>query len=601
MSTLSNVSFMTDDDLHRFAQGEYYESYEKLGAHPVGEKDFEGTHFALWAPNAERVSVVGNFNAWNPDAHPMRFRQEAGIWETSITGVESGALYKYHVSSHRRGHTALKADPYASTSEVRPGNASRVWKLAGYGWGDASWMATRATRNAIDAPISIYEVHLGSWMRMPEYGGWLTYSDSANRLADYLSDMGFTHVELMPITEHPLDESWGYQTVGYYAPTSRFGTPHEFMAFVDTLHQRGIGVIMDWSAAHFPTDDHGLASFDGTPLYEYSDPRQSQHPHWGTLIFNYGRPEVRNFLISSVLFWLDKYHIDGLRVDAVASMLYLDYGRREGEWLPNPSGGKENIEAVAFLRRLNEMVSQKHPDVMMTAEESTTWPLVTRSTTVGGLGFDYKWNMGWMNNIFQYMAKDPIDRQHHHDRLTFGLHYAYTENFILPLSHDEVVHGKCSLLGKMPGDEWQQHANLRLLYGFLFGHPGKQLLFMGGEFGQRAEWNHSTGLDWHLLDSPLHRGLQRWVRDLNRLYRSEPALFEMDFDPAGFQWIDCRDNQQSVLSFLRRGRSGDLLVVACNYTPVPRYGYRMEESGVSCSTAMHPVTGALDSAISGAA
>ena len=574
-STFGNVSLINDDDLNRLAQGEHYESYNKLGAHPISQRNFEGTHFALWAPNAKRVSVVGNFNAWNPDVHPMRFRQEAGIWETSIADVKPGALYKYHISSQQRGPGTLKADPYATESEVRPGNASRVCSLAGYTWDDADWMATRSTHNSLDAPISIYEVHLGSWMRAPGSGAWLTYLHSANKLADYVSDMGFTHVEIMPVTEHPLDESWGYQTVGYYAPTSRFGTPHDFMEFVDTLHQRKIGVIMDWCPAHFPADDHGLAFFDGTPLYEYEDPKKNRHPHWGTLIFNYGRNEVRNFLISNALFWLDKYHIDGLRVDAVASMLYLDYGRQEGEWAPNPQGGKENFAAVELLRLLNDVVCEKHPDVMIAAEESTQWPLVTRPTTVGGLGFDYKWNMGWMNNMFEYMTKDPSDRQNHHDKLTFGLHYAYTENFILPLSHDEVVHGKHSLLRKMPGDEWQQHANLRLLYGFMFAHPGKQLLFMGGEFGQLSEWNHSACIDWQLLDLPLHRGLQCWVRDLNRVYRSEPALFELDFDPLGFQWIDGHDKEGSVVSFLRRSRRGQSVVVVCNYTPMPRYHYRI--------------------------
>ena len=575
MTSGERAPFLTDFDLHLLAEGVHYRSYEKLGAHPVQANGRQGTHFAVWAPNADSVSVVGDFNRWEPTAHPMQLRREAGIWEVFIPAMSAGTLYKYHVRSRHGGYAEEKADPYAFASEIRPRTASRVCDLSGYDWDDARWMADRASRQGRDAPMSIYEVHLGSWMREPGEGGSLTYRDLAHRLADYLSDMGFTHVELMPIAEHPLDESWGYQTVGYFAPTSRFGPPQEFMALVDILHQRGVGVILDWAPAHFPRDAHGLAFFDGTHLYEHADPRQREHPHWGTLVFNYGRREVSNFLVSSALFWLEQYHIDGLRVDAVASMLYLDYGRDEGEWIPNVRGGNENLEAVAFVRRLNEKVYEAYPDVMTAAEESTAWPMVTRPTDVGGLGFGYKWNMGWMNDVLDYMSKDPIHRTHHHDRLTFSLVYAFNENFILPLSHDEVVHGKGSLLAKMPGDEWAKHANLRLLYGFMFGHPGKQLLFMGAEFGQQAEWKASGSLDWHLLESPRHEGLQRWVRDLNRIARTEPALHEVDFEPEGFEWIDCDDRQSSVLSFLRRGRRGKPVLVIANFTPAPRHRYRV--------------------------
>ena len=569
------MSLLTDYDLHLLAEGAHYRSYEKLGAHPGRQDGVEGTHFAVWAPNAAHVSVVGDFNAWNPAAHRMRRRAEAGVWEAFVSAARPGHLYKYEIASRRGGRAAQKVDPYAFASELRPGTASMVCDLSGYEWRDGGWLADRRKRNARDAPLSIYEVHLGSWRRLTGAGAGASYRELAADLADYVSDLGFTHVELLPVAEHPLDESWGYQTVGYFAPTSRFGTPHDFKAFVDGLHRRGIGVILDWAPAHFPKDEHGLARFDGTHLYEHADPRQRDHPHWGTLIFNYGRREVRNFLISSALFWLAEYHVDGLRVDAVASMLYLDYGREAGEWVPNRHGGNENLEAIDFLRRLNEQVQATCPDAMTIAEESTAWPLVTRPTHAGGLGFGYKWNMGWMNDVLQYASKDPVYRRHHHDDLTFGLTYAFRENFVLALSHDEVVHGKRSLLDKMPGDDWQRHANLRLLYGYMFGHPGKQLLFMGGELGQRLEWNPAAGLDWDLLDAPLHRGLQRWVRDLNRLHRSEPALHEVDFEPAGFEWIDCHDRERSVLSFLRRSRRGEVLLVVCNWTPVPRSGYRV--------------------------
>ncbi|MFH1143359.1 MAG: 1,4-alpha-glucan branching protein GlgB, partial [Candidatus Eisenbacteria bacterium] len=462
-------------------------------------------------------------------------------------------------------------------AEIRPQTASRVWELSGYAWGDGAWMAARGARQALDAPMSIYEVHLGSWMRVPtENNRWLTYHELAVRLAEYAREMGFTHVQLLPVTEHPFDGSWGYQTVGYFAPTSRHGDPDDFMAFVDHLHQAGIGVLLDWVPAHFPRDIHGLAYFDGTHLYEHADPRQGEHRDWGSLIFNYGRREVRNFLLANALFWLEQYHIDGLRVDAVASMLYLDYSRSEGEWIPNPHGGRENLDAVDFLKRFNQLVYEKHPDAVTIAEESTAWPMVSRPTYLGGLGFGLKWNMGWMHDVLFYMSKDPVHRQFHHGSLTFGLLYAFHENFILPFSHDEVVHGKGSLLAKMPGDEWQKFANLRALYGYMFTHPGRKLLFMGGEFGQWNEWDHDRSLDWHLLERPLHRGLQRWVRDLNTLLRGEPALYELDFDPAGFQWIDVNDSRQSIVSFLRRGRDERSVIVSvCNFTPVTRHHYRL--------------------------
>ncbi len=567
--------FLTDYDLHLLAEGTHYRSYDKLGAHLTQHDGDGGAHFAVWAPNARRVAVVGDFNGWDAAAHPLQLRPEAGVWETFVAGVDSGALYKYLVTPKDRGAAVEKADPYAFAAELRPGTASKVWELAGYEWGDADWMTARAARNAHDAPISIYEVHLGSWMRAPGRGGWLTYRDLAGRLADHVADLGFTHVELLPIAEHPLDESWGYGTLGYFAPTSRFGAPQEFMGLVDTLHRRGIGVLVDWSAAHFPKDDHGLARFDGTCLYEHADAQQAEHPHWGSLIFNYGRREVGNFLIASALFWLGKYHLDGLRVDAVSSMLYLDYGREAGEWVPNVHGGNENLDAVDFLRRLNQRVHAEHPGVMMVAEESTAWPRVTRPTDASGLGFGFKWNMGWMNDTLRYMSRDPVHRGHHHDALTFGLVYAFSENFILPLSHDEVVHGKGSLLARMPGDEWQRHANLRLLCGYTVGHPGKQLLFMGGEFAQEREWAHAESLDWHLLERPLHGGLRAWVRDLHRFQRAEPALHELDADPSGFEWIECDDRTGSVLSFLRRGRRGRPVAVVCNFTPVTRLDYRI--------------------------
>ena len=569
--------FLTDYDLHLLGEGTHYRNYEKLGAHLAERDGVKGTRFAVWAPNAERVAVVGDFNGWNADTHAMALRGDSGIWECFIPKVGQGALYKYMIHSRYLGYKIDKSDPYAFAAEIRPQTASRVWDLSGYKWQDSEWMATRRAKNAHDAPISAYEVHLGSWMRVPEEEHrWLTYREMAPRLADYCEQMGFTHVELMPVTEHPFDGSWGYQTVGYYAPTSRYGTPQDFMHFVDVLHQRGIGVIVDWVPAHFPKDGHGLGYFDGTHLYEHADPRQGHHPDWDTFIFNYGRREVVNFLIGNALFWFERYHIDGLRVDAVASMLYLDYARKEGEWVPNEYGGRENIAAINFLRRFNQQVYAEHPDVMTIAEESTSWPMVSKPTYMGGLGFGYKWNMGWMNDILRYMQQDPIHRQYHHDKITFSMLYAFTENFVLPFSHDEVVHLKGSMIGKMPGDEWQKFANLRLLYGYMFGHPGKKLLFMGCEFGVVPEWNHEHSLEWHVLEYPLHRGMQTWVRDLNHLYRNEPAMHQIDFDYAGFEWIDCQDSQASVMSFLRHGRRPeDTLVFVCNFTPVPRYGYRI--------------------------
>ncbi|HSB15794.1 MAG TPA: 1,4-alpha-glucan branching protein GlgB [Bryobacteraceae bacterium] len=570
-------TFLTDFDLHLLAEGTHYRSYSKLGAQLWRHEERDGAHFAVWAPNAESVSVIGNFNGWDPDANPMRFRPDAGLWECFVPGIGHGALYKYHVASKYNGYRTERADPYGFAAEMRPQTASKVWDLSGYQWGDGEWMRGRAQRNSSSAPIAAYEVHLGSWKRVREENNrWMTYREMAPRLADYVGEMGFTHVEFLPVMEHPFDGSWGYQTVGYFAPTSRFGTPDDFMYLVDTLHQHGIGVFMDWVPGHFPTDGHGLAFFDGTHLYEHADPRQGKHPDWDTFVFNYGRTEVRNFLISNAVFWLEKYHIDGLRVDAVASMLYLDYGRRDGEWMPNKFGGRENLEAIDFLRTLNEVVYGQFPDVVMVAEDSTAWPMVSQPTYLGGLGFGLKWNMGWMHDMLDYMSKDPIHRSFHHNRITFSLLYAFNENFVLPFSHDEVVHGKSSMIGKMPGDDWQKFANLRVLYGYMIGHPGKKLLFMGGEFGQWREWNHDEDLDWPLIGYPQHRGLQRWVRDINTFYRSEPALHQLDCDPGGFEWIDCSDTQRSVVSFLRKGRDPlDTVAFVCNFTPMPRHNYRI--------------------------
>jgi len=572
-----NSDDLTDFDLHLFAEGTHYRTYEKLGAH-LGKRDgVQGTFFRVWAPNAERVSVLGDFNGWNRQSTPMQSRADSGIWDCFVPGVGAGSLYKYFIESRFQGYRVEKADPYGFAAEIRPRTASKVWDLSRYRWHDQDWMKSRPSRPHHETAMSAYEVHLGSWMRIPEEGQrWLTYREMAHKLVEYVSHMGFTHVEFLPVSEHPFDGSWGYQTVGYFAPTSRFGTPDDFMYLVDVLHQNGIGVILDWVPAHFPRDEHGLGYFDGTHLYEHADKRQGLHPDWDTLVFNYGRNEVQNFLISNAVFWFDRYHIDALRVDAVASMLYLDYGREAGEWIPNSYGGHENIEAIDFLKRLNERVHAEAPGAIMIAEESTAWALVSRPTYLGGLGFGFKWNMGWMHDMLDYLSHDPVHRSYHHNLITFSLLYAFTENFVLPFSHDEVVHGKGSMIGKMPGDEWQKFANLRLLYGYMFGHPGKKLLFMGNEFGQWNEWNHDQSLDWHLLSFPNHAGLQRWVRDLNTFYRAEPALYELDSESAGFEWIDCNDSLGSIISFLRHSKEGrgDVLFV-CNFTPVPRHDYRV--------------------------
>jgi 1,4-alpha-glucan branching enzyme len=569
---------LTEQDIYHFREGTYFRAYQKLGAHAVRAPDgtVSGTRFAVWAPNAAGVAVVGDFNGWDRRASPLAPRADSsGIWEGLVARVGPGALYKYHIASRHGGYATDKSDPYAFRTEVPPRTASVVWDLS-FEWHDEEWMRRRAAANALDAPWSIYEVHLGSWRRIPEENNrFLSYRELAPQLADYASDLGFTHVELLPVMEHPFYGSWGYQVTGFFAPSARYGTPQDFMYFVEHLHRRGIGVILDWVPSHFPSDEHGLARFDGTHLYEHADPRQGFHPEWSSSIFNYGRAEVRNFLASSALFWLDTYHIDALRVDAVASMLYLDYGRRAGEWIPNRFGGHENLEAVEFLKQLNPAAYRDHPDTQTIAEESTAWPMVSRPTYLGGLGFGLKWNMGWMHDTLKYFQQDPVHRKYHHSRLTFSLWYAFTENFVLPLSHDEVVHGKGALLGKMPGDEWQQFASLRLLLGYMWTHPGKKLLFMGGEFGQRREWQHEESLEWHVLGYPLHAGVQRWVRDLNRLYRSTPALHQLDFSEAGFQWIDCDDADVSVISFLRRSAAGELTLVACNFTPVPREAYRI--------------------------
>jgi 1,4-alpha-glucan branching enzyme len=566
-------SLLTDYDLHLIAEGTHYRLYEKLGAQVAAD----GTHFAVWAPGAAAVSVIGDFNDWTAGRHPLAPRASSGIWEGFLPGVGPGTLYKYAIESRQRGYRVEKADPFAFAGELRPQTASRVYDLGGYAWGDGEWMARRHAAQGLGAPMAIYEVHLGSFMRVPEEGNrFLTYRELAEQLTAHVRDTGYTHVELLPITEHPFDGSWGYQPLGYFAPTCRFGTPHDFMFLVDALHRAGIGVLLDWVPAHFPSDEHGLGYFDGTHLYEHADPRQGRHPDWGSCIFNYGRTEVRNFLLASALFWLDRYHIDGLRLDAVASMLYLDYSRKEGEWIPNRFGGRENLDAIGFLRTLNERLYGDYPDTVTIAEESTAWPAVSRPTYMGGLGFGFKWDMGWMHDTLAYMALDPVFRHFHHDRLTFRMLYAWHENFVLPLSHDEVVYGKGSLLGRMPGDPWQKFANLRLLLASMYLQPGKKLLFMGGDFGQWNEWNHDQSLDWHLLAEPRHEGVRRLVRDCNRLYRATPALHELDCDPAGFAWIDCHDVEQSVLSFRRTGRDRDrTVVVVLNYTPMPRHNYRL--------------------------
>jgi 1,4-alpha-glucan branching enzyme len=568
------MTILTDQDLYLFNEGTHHRIFEKLGAHPRVVDGREGTSFAVWAPNADHVSVIGDFNGWRADAHRMEPRANSGIWEIFIPAVGVGAVYKYHIASRANGYQVDKADPYALRTELPPRTGSIV-AAPQHDWQDDEWIANRARQQVLDQPLAIYEVHLGSWQRDPQNPErLLSYGEIAPRLADYARSMGFTHVELLPVMEHPFYASWGYQITGYFAPTSRYGTPEDFMAFVDTLHQHGIGVLLDWVPSHFPSDEHGLAYFDGTHLYEHADPRQGYQPDWGSLIFNYGRNEVRSFLLSNALFWLERYHVDGLRVDAVASMLYLDYSRKSGEWIPNRFGGRENLEAIEFLRQLNTTVYAAHPGVQTIAEESTAWPMVSRPTYVGGLGFGLKWDMGWMHDSLEYMQHDPIHRRFHHPLLTFRMLYAFTENFVLPLSHDEVVHGKGSLFGKMPGDDWQRFANLRLLIAYQYTQPGKKLLFMGDELGQRAEWAHDRSLDWHLLAYPPHQGLQRWVQDLNALYRRESSLHQLDCDPGGFAWVDCNDSDHSTISYLRRGRSADeTVLVALNFTPVPRHDY----------------------------
>ena len=566
-----------DLDIHLLVEGNHLRAFEKLGAHPATIDGVAGTTFAVWAPNARKVSVVGDFNDWDGRRHPMRVRMECGVWEIFLPGVGVGARYKYEIRAQSGDLMAEKADPFALEAEVPPRSASVVTDHTPYRWQDKDWMAQRAHLNDRDAPVTIYEVHLGSWKRKPEEGDrYLTYQELADDLVPYVKDLGFTHIELMPIHEFPFDGSWGYQPTGMFPPTSRFGKPADFKHFIDRCHQEGIGVLIDWVAGHFPGDAHGLAYFDGTHLYEHSDPRKGKHMDWDTLIYNYGRREVSNYLLSNALYWMEEFHVDGLRVDAVASMLYLDYSRKEGEWIPNMFGGRENLEAIDFLKRMNELVYGHHEGVMTVAEESTAWPMVSRPTYLGGLGFGYKWNMGWMNDTLRYISKEPVHRRYHHDLLTFGLLYAFTENFTLPLSHDEVVHGKGSLLSKMPGDGWQQFANLRCYLTFMFTMSGKKLLFMGIEIGQGDEWNHNKSLDWHLLEYPLQRGVQSLVRDLNQLYRSQPALFEADCLPEGFSWIDCHDSDNSVISYIRKAKDpDDFLVVVCNFTPVVREAYRI--------------------------
>lgn len=576
-------SILSDFDLYLFGQGKHHRIYEKMGAHACTVNGVAGVNFAIWAPNAQTVSVIGDFNGWQHAAHPMHLRHiDLGVWECFIPGLQIGALYKYAVYSRYNNYVAEKSDPYGFAAELRPQTASIVAAIHRHQWQDEAWMQERAQHQQLSSPISIYEVHLGSWRRVVEESGgnrFMTYRELAHALAPYVKELGFTHVELLPITEYPYDGSWGYQVTGYFAPTSRYGSPEDFQYFIDFLHQQGISVLLDWVPAHFPKDEHGLGYFDGTHLYEYADPRKGEHKEWGTYVFDYGRPEVRNFLIASALFWLREYHIDGLRVDAVASMLYLDYSRKAGEWVPNRYGGREHLEAIDFLRQFNEAVYAEQPGTLTIAEESTAWPMVTRPTYTGGLGFSMKWNMGWMHDMLDYMSLDPVYRRYHHNNITFSLMYAYNENFVLPLSHDEVVHGKGSLLSKMSGDTWQKFANLRALYGFMWGHPGKKLLFMGGEFGQWREWNFAQSLDWHLLQPPSdahHARLRDYLDDLNQLYREEPALSLLDYDAAGFSWIDVHDSDNSVVSFMRKSKKKhETLVFVCNFTPVPRYGYRL--------------------------
>jgi 1,4-alpha-glucan branching enzyme len=568
-----DVSLLSDQDLYLFNEGTHARLYERLGAHPTQVGGRFGTAFGVWAPNAGAVSVIGDFNDWDRNAHQLRPRASSGIWEGFVGGIGHGAVYKLHVASRHGGYSVDKGDPFAAFAEEAPRTGSVVWDTA-YEWQDAEWMAGRAGASALDTPMAIYEVHLGSWAREAD-GRLLGYREIAPRLAEHVRSLNFTHVELLPVMEHPFYGSWGYQSTGYFAPTSRYGTPQDLMAMIDLLHREGIGVILDWVPSHFASDEHGLAYFDGTHLYEHADPRQGFHPDWGSYIFNYGRNEVRSFLLSSATHWLDRYHADGLRVDAVASMLYLDYSRKEGEWIPNELGGRENLRAVEFLCSLNAAVYASHPGVQTFAEESTAWPSVSRPVDAGGLGFGLKWDMGWMHDTLQYLSKEPIHRSYQHDTITFRMLYAFNENFVLPLSHDEVVHGKGSLLAKMPGDDWQRFANLRLLFAYQFAQPGKKLLFMGAELAPWTEWNHETELEWDLLRYAPHEGVRRLVADLGALYRDRPALHELDTTPEGFEWVDASDRAASVLSFLRRGRSGEPVLFVANFTPVPRHGYRI--------------------------
>ncbi|MBN1570495.1 MAG: 1,4-alpha-glucan branching protein GlgB [Acidobacteria bacterium] len=570
-----DCSLITEDDLYLFNEGSHFRLYEKMGAHPLTFDGRQEVYFSVWAPNAEQVSVLGDFNEWDGTRHPLRSRGSSGIWEGCIAGIGKGAHYKFRIRTKYVDYVVDKADPFAFCTQIPPETASIVWDLD-YSWNDRDWMNKRHAFNSMHAPMAIYEVHLGSWQRVPEENHrFMTYRELAPRLADHVKRTGFTHVEFLPVMEHPFYGSWGYQVTGFFAPTSRYGAPQDFMHLIDCLHQEGIGVILDWVPSHFPNDEHGLTFFDGTHLYEHEDPRQGMHPDWNTSIFNYGRNEIRSYLISSGLYWLDKYHVDGLRMDAVASMLYLDYSRAEGEWIPNQYGGRENLEAVDFIRRFNEEAYKAHPDIQIIAEESTAWPMATKPAYVGGLGFGYKWDMGWMHDTLKYISLDPVHRKYHHNELTFRSLYTFSENFVMPLSHDEVVHGKGSLLAKMPGDDWQKFANLRLLLGYMYAQPGKKLLFMGSEFGQWREWDHNSSLDWDLLDYDRHRGLLRWMEDINRLYREEAAM-HLDTEPAGFEWIDGGDADNSVISFLRKGShpDGEVLIV-CNFTPVPRLNYRV--------------------------
>ena len=560
-------------DRHLFAEGKHWHIYQKMGAHQHTVDSIDGVLFTVWAPNAGRVSVIGDFNRWDGRCHPMRSLGGSGIWELFFPGLTAGCLYKFEILNRQSNQVLIKTDPYGQQFELRPNTSSIVVQDSTYPWRDGQWMLTRSSHDWLHEPMSIYEVHLGSWKR-DNLGNFLNYRELADELVEYVKELGFTHIELMPITEHPLDDSWGYQTTGYFAPTSRFGTPDDFRYFIDTCHQNNIGVILDWVPAHFPKDAFALAGFDGSALYEHEDPRKGEHRDWGTLIYNYGRNEVRNFLLSSAVFWMEEFHLDGLRVDAVASMLYLDYAREENDWIPNMYGGNENLEAIAFFKELNTVTHEQFPGTVMMAEESTDWPQVTRPVWVGGLGFSMKWNMGWMNDILAYMSVDPIHRRYHHDQLTFGMLYAFTENFALPFSHDEVVHGKGSLLSKMPGDEWQRFANLRLLFTFMFTYSGKKLLFMGCEFGQGTQWNFNQPLDWYVLEYPHHKGIQTLIKELNHFYKTQPALFKQDFVYQGFEWIDCHDVEQSVISYRRKGDNEELIVVL-NFTPLVRENYRI--------------------------